>query len=916
MPATWDSVASNPEYQKLPPDQQEAARQQYFQDVVAPQVPADHVDMARQQFDASTKSDANLKTSSVLPLDMIANAANTAKQGLNVLKTAATDIGKAESEPLDTSNPLAAIGDIGGRAVGIAGNVMRAVTSPFEGALRENVFQPGGIVSRNLLPSIVNAQFHGTGIPQSTLDKVAQAPQVQSALQDAGSNSLTQAGLIAMMPRNINLIDEIRNGDGGGWQPPPAGAGSSGMEEVPSPTTSQFEDISPKALQRAKDILRQAHQDEGINIEDIAQGLEEVKSSDAPVTALDVAQREIGGVPVSGQNFQGLAMASSRMPGKGASLAGEMAARGYQAKQRIGKIMDESISSDKAYDISDKALSDMQTNAPPAYEKAFANAPIHNDRVAGFLEEPEIQSGIKRGMQIQRLEARANNEPFNPTDYGITGFNEAGDPIVSGVPNMRLLNAAKKGLDAMIRDNTDISGKTNELGRALTMVKKSYVNTLKEINPDYEAALDSYADPASRLTALERGRNFMKMDKEEIEKFVKDPDTTTAEKQSFLSGVRRDLQDRMSTVGDNANAITKLWRENIRDRLEPLFEDKKAFNTFAKRMKQEATMADNNYVVRGNSITMKAQQYGKHIDQPPSGIISRAASFVKRPVSTTAGAGLDMMSEALKKSAAGMSSDTAAAIMQYLTTKDPAVWRTLDSGVKRSIMSKASVAAKTIGTGAALGAGIIASKNAKANTEEPDTVPDSLTIDDVIKSANQPNKPKMQIKKPEPTSPQGVPHSFLKEEGIRNNVYRDKNGNRTVGVGFNMDNPTARNIWQSAGMKEDFNKVRSGQQAISRDAAQKLLRKSYEIATDDIKNLVPNFDKLGKNQQEAAVHLAFQYGRSRLKKNLPGVLSMLNQNNAVGAAARLLASDYGKKFKKRATALARMLYDDSPYQES
>lgn len=51
MTATWDSVASNPAYQALSPDQQESARQQYFSTVVAPKVPKENLDMARQQFD-------------------------------------------------------------------------------------------------------------------------------------------------------------------------------------------------------------------------------------------------------------------------------------------------------------------------------------------------------------------------------------------------------------------------------------------------------------------------------------------------------------------------------------------------------------------------------------------------------------------------------------------------------------------------------------------------------------------------------------------------------------------------------------------------------------------------------------------------------------------------------------------------
>lgn len=55
MAQSWSQVTQNPAYQALPPDQQEAARQQYFQQVVAPQLPDDNArSMAKAQFDKQT----------------------------------------------------------------------------------------------------------------------------------------------------------------------------------------------------------------------------------------------------------------------------------------------------------------------------------------------------------------------------------------------------------------------------------------------------------------------------------------------------------------------------------------------------------------------------------------------------------------------------------------------------------------------------------------------------------------------------------------------------------------------------------------------------------------------------------------------------------------------------------------------
>lgn len=50
MPASWEDVASKPEFQALPPDQKVVAGKQYFDTVVKPRVPAEHLEAAQEQF--------------------------------------------------------------------------------------------------------------------------------------------------------------------------------------------------------------------------------------------------------------------------------------------------------------------------------------------------------------------------------------------------------------------------------------------------------------------------------------------------------------------------------------------------------------------------------------------------------------------------------------------------------------------------------------------------------------------------------------------------------------------------------------------------------------------------------------------------------------------------------------------------
>jgi len=57
MAKSWNDVAQSDQFQSLSPEQQTAARDQYFNQVVAPKVPKEHLDDAKSQFDeASSKS--------------------------------------------------------------------------------------------------------------------------------------------------------------------------------------------------------------------------------------------------------------------------------------------------------------------------------------------------------------------------------------------------------------------------------------------------------------------------------------------------------------------------------------------------------------------------------------------------------------------------------------------------------------------------------------------------------------------------------------------------------------------------------------------------------------------------------------------------------------------------------------------
>lgn len=308
---------------------------------------------------------------------------------------------------------------------------------------------------------------------------------------------------------------------------------------------------------------------------------------------------------------------------------------------------------------------------------------IWNSTVAQALQQPEIQAGIQKGLQLERLDAFSEGRPFNPKEYAVTGYDVNGNPIIGSVPNMRLLDAGKRGLDAMIQAEEKPTGGYTSLGRSLIKANKTYVSALDDANPDYAIARKTYGSPAAQRQALQQGRDFTNMDPEEISQFMSDPKTSDAEKRAFAIGVRRNLADTMDQNSSDTRALTNLWKNSYQKRLAAMSPDTDAFNQFAQKMNDERQMTKVNQIHTGGSDTMMKNNYGQTIEgSSPVGVAGRFAHAFFSPGSASISEATRFLDGALQKRAAGMSHDTAAEIMKYMTSKDPTIWYNLNAPQK------------------------------------------------------------------------------------------------------------------------------------------------------------------------------------------------------------------------------------------
>ena len=245
----------------------------------------------------------------------------------------------------------------------------------------------------------------------------------------------------------------------------------------------------------------------------------------------------------------------------------------------------------------------MSKDAKPLYDEAFA--PVSDlegkvfaqwdDRLQRFLDEPEIQQGMATGIKIQRKESVARDLPFNFKEFAVKGFDENGNLIISGTPNLRAMDAAKRGLDQTINAAKDDFGNikwTPDL-KATEELRKALVAKLDDITTDqsgrsvYKEARAAYAGPASLDDAARMGRKFIKGDEEVSAKAV--AAMSEGERAAFRVGARRQISQIIND--DTQTALTKFAPKKVTfwNKLRTVFPDDESFNIFAADVEKELT---------------------------------------------------------------------------------------------------------------------------------------------------------------------------------------------------------------------------------------------------------------------------------------------------------------------------------------
>lgn len=145
------------------------------------------------------------------------------------------------------------------------------------------------------------------------------------------------------------------------------------------------------------------------------------------------------------------------------------------------------------------------------------------------------------------------------------------------------------------------------------------------------------------------------------------------------------------------------------------------------------------------------------------------------------------------------------------------------------------------------------------------------------------------------------------EEGSRPTAYKDTEGVTTIGIGFNLEDPTAANTLRKAGVDKTVDELKEGASLTEQEQSQ-LFDVQFEVARKDAAKVVPSFNDHPPEVQGALVNMSFQLGADRLGQ-FKKFSKALDSKDYFRAISELRNSKLAKQTPNRVNRIVTVLKD-------
>jgi len=348
-------------------------------------------------------------------------------------------------------------------------------------------------------------------------------------------------------------------------------------------------------------ILKQFKQDAKAGGPSAADALDLVNAASKPIALFDTG--------IEGGNVEGLAGHVARQPGDSRAVAQAFLrgkeGRDPQAAARLDQDISQYVTSGPtAFQATQGLLEARTTASRPLYEEVNKLQNVWSPRLQQFFDHPDLKKGLQKGYELESRDSLAEGHPITASQMGVD-IGIDGSTKILGVPNMRLLNMAKKGLDAAVSAARDpITGRLSEEGVSLNGLRKAYVEAIDQADTSglYKKARQTWAGYSSAMDAVKMGKAVFKANPEEMAAEIKT--MSPGDREFFRMGVADIMREKIGRAGFNADEAKLLVRNNWTEKLlRPVFENRSDYDHFVDAVTTERQMFDRGVRMVGMSPT-------------------------------------------------------------------------------------------------------------------------------------------------------------------------------------------------------------------------------------------------------------------------------------------------------------------------
>jgi lysozyme len=134
-------------------------------------------------------------------------------------------------------------------------------------------------------------------------------------------------------------------------------------------------------------------------------------------------------------------------------------------------------------------------------------------------------------------------------------------------------------------------------------------------------------------------------------------------------------------------------------------------------------------------------------------------------------------------------------------------------------------------------------------------------------------------------------------EGFKPTVYLDTKNKKTIGHGFNLDDPTIKTYLTKKGY--NYKALVAGQQALSKEHSNSILKDLYNESYKSAGKIIKNFKTLPENVQDVLTDLNYNLGTTKMQK-FSKMISAIEKQDFKTAAEELKNSNYYTQTGRRA----------------